>query len=68
MEKDLLFINDSWHYIKRTVNLNNLSISYTQEGGFISQRDAAEAIPNMLTVVAKSQKSKKYDAFRIGYF
>lgn len=29
--------------MKRTVNLNNFTISYTREGGFISREDAAQA-------------------------
>lgn len=36
-------MNDSWGYVKRTVNLNNFTISYTWEGGFISRKDAARA-------------------------
>lgn len=43
MEKNLQFMNDSWGYVKRTVNLNNFTISYTWEGGFISREDAARA-------------------------
>lgn len=43
MEKNLQFMNDSWGYVKHTVNLNNFTISYTWEGGFISREDAARA-------------------------
>lgn len=43
MENSVQFINDSWRYVKRTVNINNFTISYTSEGGFKSQREAEEA-------------------------
>ena len=43
MENNVQFINDSWRYVKRTVNINNFTISYTSEGGFKSQQEAEEA-------------------------
>ncbi len=43
MENSVQFINDSWRYVKRTVNINNFTISYTSEGGFKSQQEAEEA-------------------------
>lgn len=42
MEKNLQFINDSWCYIKRTVNLKFYQILYTGRG-FKSRKAAARA-------------------------
>ncbi len=43
MEKEIVFINNSWRFLKRSVNLNNFMISYTQEGGFRSRKEAEDA-------------------------
>lgn len=43
MEKDIQFINNEWRYVKRSVNLNNFTISYTQKGGFASKKEAIKA-------------------------
>ena len=42
MEKEIVFINNSWRFLKRSVNLN-IMISYTQEGGFRSRKEAEDA-------------------------
>ena len=34
------FVNNSWMYVKRSVNMNNFTISYTQEGGFTTKKEA----------------------------
>ena len=44
MEKDIQFINNEWRYVKRSVNLNNFTISYTQKGGFASKKEAIKAL------------------------
>lgn len=43
MENEVQFVNDSWRFVKRTVNLNNFTISYTSEGGFKTKQAAEEA-------------------------
>lgn len=43
MENEIQFINDGWRYVKRSVNLNNFTISYTQKGGFASKKEAIKA-------------------------
>lgn len=43
MENGVQFVNDSWRFVKRTVNLNNFTISYTSEGGFKTKQAAEEA-------------------------
>lgn len=40
MENNLQFINDSWRYVSKSVNLNNFTISYTLKGGFSSEEKA----------------------------
>lgn len=52
MENNVQFINDSWRYVKRTVNFNNFTISYETEGGFHSQEEAERA---------KKRDDEKYD-------
>ena len=34
------FVNNSWMYVKRSGNMNNFTISYTQEGGFTKKKEA----------------------------
>ena len=41
MEKEVQLINKTWSYVKRSVNLNNFTISYSLEGGFETE-EAAE--------------------------
>lgn len=43
MENTIQFVNDSWRYVKRVVNFNNFTITYSTEGGFTSQEKAEEA-------------------------
>lgn len=52
--KDVQFINDSWKYVKRTVNINNFTIDYTLEGGFQSQdyAEKKEELRKLLQVVS----------------
>ena len=35
MENSIQFINGSWRYVKRVVNFNNFTISYSTEGDFL---------------------------------
>lgn len=41
MDNQVYFINNSWRYVKREVNLMNFTISYIQKDGY-NTRDAAE--------------------------
>lgn len=43
MENEVQFTNDSWRYVKRTVNIHNFTISYTTEGGYSTKQKAEEA-------------------------
>ena len=43
MERDVHFVNDSWCFVKFSVNMNNFTISYTREGGFKSKEAADSA-------------------------
>lgn len=42
MEEKVTFVNDSWCYLTKTVNLNNFTINYTMKRGFAS-KEIAEA-------------------------
>lgn len=41
--KDMQFKNNSWGYVKRSVNMNNFTISYSQEGGYTTREEAEDA-------------------------
>lgn len=41
MEKEVQLKNKTWSYVKRSVNLNNFTVSYSLEGGFATE-EAAE--------------------------
>lgn len=43
MEKEVHFVNNSWRFVKRSVNINNFTISYTQEGGYSTKQAAEDA-------------------------
>lgn len=43
MENEVYFVKNSWCYVKKTVNFNNFTITYAQEGGFASKEAANEA-------------------------
>ena len=43
MERDVHFVNDSWCFVKFSVNMNNFTISSTREGGFKSKEAADSA-------------------------
>ncbi len=39
MDNEISFINNSWRYVKRVVNLNNFTIQYIQNDGFTTKTD-----------------------------
>ena len=43
MENNVQFVNNSWRYVKKPVNINNFTISYATEGGFKTQQEAEKA-------------------------
>lgn len=43
MNDKVFFINDSWNYMKREVNIRNFTISYKKEGGFATKEQAQAA-------------------------
>lgn len=44
MNNEVFFVNDSWCFMKREVNIRNFTISYSREGGFLKKElaDAAK--------------------------
>ncbi len=40
MDNEIRFINNSWRYIRRTVNFNNFTITYEKVEGFSSKPEA----------------------------
>ena len=43
MEKEVQLNNKTWSYVKRSVNLNNFTVSYSLEGGFTTEEAAESA-------------------------
>lgn len=43
MENEVYFVRNSWCYVKKTVNFNNFTISYTEADGFRSEEAARQA-------------------------
>lgn len=60
MNNEICFVNNSWRYLQKKVNLNNFTISYTQVDGFTTKQ-AAEAAKTLDDEVYKTdlQKIKK---------
>ena len=48
MEKEVQLNNKTWSYVKRSVNLNNFTVSYSLEGGFTTE-EAAESAKRQMT-------------------
>ena len=58
MEKEVQLINKTWSYVKRSVNLNNFTISYSLEGGFETE-EAAECAKKLDDIQYERDLKKK---------
>ena len=40
MDNKVYFVDDSWNFVKYTVNFKNFTITYAQKGGYKTKEDA----------------------------
>ena len=44
MDNKVYFVDDSWNFVKYTVNFKNFTITYAQKGGYKTKESKSESI------------------------
>ena len=66
MDNKVYFVDDSWNFVKYTVNFKNFTITYAQKGGYKTKEDAEkEKMKADLNYQKDLEKIKKTLRYRV---